>query len=571
MVKNIINIFIFFILCIYNMGLQSHAFIGEETWLNLYNIIDEWYEKIDEQNFIYELSWADDTIKDKVNVLITQEYENSDQKVENCIQWDLAPSHIKEIAFWNTKILFDKLWDSCKNSSNSVDIDTLQKIQNIIYKHYIKTKNIADEKSHQIQKIGSVWLYTDGILENSSFDLIDDIEKIDSIIFTQKIHYEWEEYEDLNKLFEEKQEDKKEIINNKTTDLDVISENNWESIAASSIWTSQWNQTNVNNLNILENFNSPDSYYWSSSSYVCVEWWDHWFNPQVIDDLLQWNEENSPWNNNSNNSPNTNNNSNSNNNQSNNWNNNSNNWWTANWGSQGTKTPESISGNYEKLNDNAVWPCSNFFCITVDFVVHQHQLLWWGENITIEYLIDRSNQHLRKFANASLAPAKMTTQNFELWLKDLNLSEMFHMSFQVSTKPVPILNVNKNNRDEPNEYSSNILIEKYYKANNLDYKRRNDIDVMLWTQKEYKTLLNSVNLDKSVVIKKQNLLESYEKLQTLKRKQISDNIYKKVTYETLWDFGTQFTELNNFTTEIRNYTEKLSDIVNAMIKIPIDW
>jgi hypothetical protein len=52
---------------------------------------------------------------------------------------------------------------------------------------------------------------------------------------------------------------------------------------------------------------------------------------------------------------------------------------------------------------------------------------------------------------------------------------------------------------------------------------------------------------------------------------ISNNVYKKVTYETLWDFWDQFTELNNFTTSIRDYTQNLSDIVAAMIKIPIDW
>jgi hypothetical protein len=56
-----------------------------------------------------------------------------------------------------------------------------------------------------------------------------------------------------------------------------------------------------------------------------------------------------------------------------------------------------------------------------------------------------------------------------------------------------------------------------------------------------------------------------------KNEVISNNVYKKVTYETLWDFWDQFTELNNFTTSIRDYTQNLSDIVAAMIKIPIDW
>jgi hypothetical protein len=107
------------------------------------------------------------------------------------------------------------------------------------------------------------------------------------------------------------------------------------------------------------------------------------------------------------------------------------------------------------------------------------------------------------------------------------------MSFQVSTKPVPILNVNKNNRKESNEYSSNTLLEKYYKANDLDYQRRNDISRFLDTEKEYKTLLNSVDLDKRVVIEKDTELKEYKKLMSAKSEVISNNVYKKVTYETL--------------------------------------
>jgi len=37
--------------------------------------------------------------------------------------------------------------------------------------------------------------------------------------------------------------------------------------------------------------------------------------------------------------------------------------------------PENITGNYKKVNDNAGWPCSDFFCIMVDFQVHEQQLL----------------------------------------------------------------------------------------------------------------------------------------------------------------------------------------------------
>jgi hypothetical protein len=116
------------------------------------------------------------------------------------------------------------------------------------------------------------------------------------------------------------------------------------------------------------------------------------------------------------------------------------------------------------------------------------------------------------------------------------------MSFQVSTKPVPILNVNKNNRKDSNEYSSTTLIEKYYKANNLDYQRRNDINIFLEKEKQYKSILNSVNQNintvtekekKRVEIEKEKTLSSYDELLSLKSKIITDNIYKHVSIETL--------------------------------------
>jgi hypothetical protein len=107
------------------------------------------------------------------------------------------------------------------------------------------------------------------------------------------------------------------------------------------------------------------------------------------------------------------------------------------------------------------------------------------------------------------------------------------MSFQVSTKPVPILNVNKNDRPKSNEYSSTTLLEKYYKANGLDYKRRNDTTIYQQNDEIYKTILNITNLDKKVLVDKKETLESYNELMKTKSELISTNIYKKVTYETL--------------------------------------
>ncbi|MDR0771825.1 MAG: hypothetical protein LBF15_01910 [Candidatus Peribacteria bacterium] len=47
--------------------------------------------------------------------------------------------------------------------------------------------------------------------------------------------------------------------------------------------------------------------------------------------------------------------------------------------------------------------------------------------MSIEDIIARSNEHLKIFAGTSLVQSKMTTNNFQLGLKDLNLPDIFHI------------------------------------------------------------------------------------------------------------------------------------------------
>lgn len=526
------------------MGWVSHAFLEEETWLNLYNTLDEGYTELEKKNFEYELSWTDKTIKDKVNSLLKLRMDFLWEDWD-CIEGDLAPSHIEEIAKWDIKILYEKIWDKCKDEDNAITIATLWLIKKVITDHYNTSLLLASEKSSQMQKIWSVGLYSDGVTENASFDLIDDLEKIDAIIFSSKITYDWAEYENMNDSFNEKMDKKKEELEANTVDPEVIKESTWEEIAYSS--EDKWWDTVSN----LWDFNTE-----YSNQYACIdENSDHGFNWWYLESLTQ--------------------------NEDNEWNilddlivatessNNSNSSNSNNSNSPASKNePENITGNYKKVNDNAGWPCSDFFCIMVDFQVHQQQLLWWWNNITIEYLLDRSNKHLRKFANSSLIPAQMTTQNFELAFKNLNLADLFHMSFQIQTKPVPILSLEDESKEGSNEFKSTTLLEKYYKAYNLDYKRRNDIVVFEDQEKEYKTLLNSWELRINAASKKDEELQVFLNKQAKQADLISQNIYKKWSYETLGDFWDQFIELNNFTVAIKDHSQTWLDIMKAMDKIP---
>jgi len=59
----------------------------------------------------------------------------------------------------------------------------------------------------------------------------------------------------------------------------------------------------------------------------------------------------------------------------------------------------------------------------------------------------------------------MSTNQFEIGLKDLNMPDIFHMGFQISTKPIPILNIEDKSKKDETEYSAKNMLEAYYEAN----------------------------------------------------------------------------------------------------------
>ncbi|MDQ7023643.1 MAG: hypothetical protein Q9M97_09200, partial [Candidatus Gracilibacteria bacterium] len=90
---------------------------------------------------------------------------------------------------------------------------------------------------------------------------------------------------------------------------------------------------------------------------------------------------------------------------------------------------------YQAINDNDFFGgCETFFCITIEYLTHDGNLLIGGTTRSIESIMERSNNHLKKFANSSLVQSKMTTNNFELGLRDLNLSDIFSMPIVIIKK-----------------------------------------------------------------------------------------------------------------------------------------
>lgn len=226
---------------------------------------------------------------------------------------------------------------------------------------------------------------------------------------------------------------------------------------------------------------------------------------------------------------------------------------------------------YSPVTDDDIWPCNNFFCITVEFVTHNQNLLWNSKNNSIEWLLIKSNEHLKKFASTSLIQSKMTTNNFELWLKDLNLPDMFHVWFQITTKPVPILNLNSNSSDSDLpwwDFTSTNLIQRYYKNLWLEYKRSNDLEIFKKSDYEKLNVLNSWNSNIEWLSQLQNQIKQYQQTASLWNDYLSNVVIdQNLNASALDQFYLQFVEIDNFVKSINDYVNNLGIIIKWMDKI----
>lgn len=537
--KNNLFTKIFFILCFFSLNFNTQAFFGESEDYDLYKNLEKNYNSLQSWAYNYELTGKHSSIKDKLNSLINQRSQIDQKWFKDCFEQDLAPSHIEAIAHGDISILYKKIWDNCKDSSGNIQAQTISYIQTIIENYYIESQVEATEKIELIWDISSLGIYADGSLENSSFDLIEDLERINDIIFASKFEYSWVENDNYKDIFNDILDTKKSQVAQEVNDPKILEELlTWEKAYSSDVWGSYIEEILSHTQNTNACFD-PSS--WDHGiDLAFAQWWitlidDKSLNKELYDDLVSQNESN----------------------------------WNT---SSGAATTE-IWWNYESVNDNSQWPCDSFYCITVNFKTYNHQLLGWWDNITIEYLIDRSNQHLRRFANASLIPAKMTTNNFELGLTNLDLSELFHMWFQIQTKPVPILKVNKSQDENSpkDKHSTQALLEKYYKAYWLDYQRRNDLDIFTKKQQELSSLIQSSNVLYSEATQRIQELENYKNEKNIEIDLLKKDIWQKYNYTSLNSFQEQLIEIRNFTKSIEDYSHTLNDLIVAMQKIKSDW
>lgn len=514
---------------------NSFAFVLDFNSSWFYSNISENIDSLEWNIYTIDLEWSNWT-RQKIN----------DYSWTNCLNDDLNENEIRDIVInWNIWFINTKISDDCKDDEWRISVTDTNKLLTSISRVHNDTVEQSREKTRQLINLWSTWIYTDGLDENSPFDLIKDLENIDSIIFSEpSTVYEWNEFIDVFSEIEEKSQDIKQ-----------------------SLSPSNNNLNDLNNINDIIDSNEVDDWVFPilnsdwvpifSKNHCTITSWDSWLSTNTI-----INVKNDINNDNSDSDFND-----TNNNDDNSWEENN------NWSDENNNESENYSGNYSKVNDNNQFPCDWIFCIDIEFITYEHNLLWWWfQDISIEYLLNRSNEHLKKFAATSLVQSKMSLNNFELWLKDLNLPDIFHLWFQVSTKPVPILElVPEEKANEDNWiFESENMLKFYYESYWLDYNRRNDLSLITQIERDKQAWLNSQLSPITTFTNNIWWINEYMNQRVKQRDTMRMAVENLTQWWNISNFETQLKEISTFNKSINDYVNNLAAIIKNINKIPQD-
>ena len=578
---------IILIICLLSTINLSSASFWSPSSLDLYKNIDKWIDELSGKMKTFELNWwpKESTINQEVNNLAIIEWK------QPCLDsWkEISQNQFDDIVLNDSIEDLVKFIDQkCINKDWVVAIETLDSTLKLLQKHNINTKKIADKKTDQIYKISNIWLYSDWMIENSWFDLISDIIDINFIIFKNDVEYIWWEAVEIDTIIDSfieklnkdwvvedvhyESETNYSPPNNSTQSSSNISN---DTVNDDTNNNTYWSTDTTNVIDEDEDINNyEDSLVDTDNNYICPDDTNNsWlFNNESDSIIYEIQKETYDW--------------------SSLVNEDSSTWWWTTWSSSWDSNTSTINSSwnwndslnsnwvsnpnveleweYIKVVDNSEWPCDDFFCIDIEFKMYQHNLFWSWDNITIEYLINRSNEHLKKYASTSLIQSKMSTNNFEIWLSNFNLPDLFHLSIQISTKPVPILNIEPEWKQDKSEFSSKSMLEEYYKQNGMDYTRRNDLDLATNMEQDKQSIINSDMLwILNPVKKKWEHEEDFLNKGSKKIEYINKSIEKKVSYWITETFELEYAEIDKFTVSINEYVKNLYSVLKEMDKIPV--
>ena len=576
----------------------------------MYKRIDVELKELERQQYENELRWQWELTIDEVV---------DDILLDEGIDCNIRDSEDIEIMLWNREeSQIEHIYNNCFSETWIAPIQMVEETINLL----AYTKNVyaarAKEKSQRLYEIGRIWIYSDGHLENSPFDLMYDLEEINHIVFSEDIDFTEFPADALSDIFDTKpREAITAIIDDMNSELTILSaridvidselDDISDNITAGLSGTVEaLNTINENLVNIRIAMDNvlrsvePELEALSDTIYAKLVW----VNTRMLEidaERVSIFEEAAPgeesdigwvpiktsvwiedhqyacvpeW-------------------ISNGLNQDSlssifrdisvrNNYsleefetsppqllsesWTYEPEWSGSAAVPPSGWNYSPVNDEL--GCEWFFCITVEFQSTNYWAKWENET-SVESVLKTVAEHLEKPANASLTQRKMTTNNFEISSIITDLSGMLRgFWIEVQTKPIPILEGEEEESEDDTPYTTINLLHTYYKNLWLDYNRRNDLSVFTNTAYQTKILQTSAGMPIAYPENRLNELVIFQAALAETNRVVSKWIDKKILIDDTDNFVNQFSELEKFVASIEDFSGSVATLIDQMKKIP---
>lgn len=516
---------------------QTSALLWEDLGLDLYKKVDEGFYELQEKQYEYEMTGQWETsINEVINPILADRWVECDITSTSEIERILDSESENQVQYALSKCGFD---------GNMAAIDGAREIISAVSQVKDSFTQRAQEKSKTTYDIARIWLYNDGIIENSPFDLVFDLQEIDRVIFSEELEYEWVPYEwDADDVLDDfLEEDKSYLYEEDEDEEETEEEIEEETIEEEDI---EWIEEIIEDEIVTHN-------------YVCLPGEDtNGLDDDVVSDIID-DIENPGWY-----TP-----------YISTWEypggiaTNGASWWGP--------FPGGIpSGSYSDITDE--WGCNpdSFFCIVIEFEKSNYGLAGW-ETVTIEKILATAAGHLEKPANASITQHKMATNNFEISSVIKNLPDMLRwFGLQVQTKPIPVLELEDNSPTTVfwPKSESEIRFIKYYKNIWLDYERRNDLMNYAkitggQSEETAKVIQTAAGMPTTYIENRLSQLADFQEALSENNRVLSMSTDKWILFDDMDKFAKQFSELERFVAAIEDFSISFTWHVQRISKIPI--
>ena len=517
------------------------AFLWEDLGLDLYNQIDTKIDDLLEKQYEYELQgqWEAD-IGEIVDSILLERGIDCDIRSSSDIEIILGNNEEEQIPF---------IFERCV-SDDFASVVLIEEVVNQI--GYVKNiyADRAREKTQRLYELARIGIYHDGVEENSPFDLMSDLEAIDSVLFSEDINYE--EYpadqnsdnaldlflsEDKSYL-QELSDDISETLtpDDLTLNVDISLEDDEVDLISPE-----------DARNTLLSFNTIPEH-----QYICApEDATHGLSSKNLENILSRVERSSSF-------------LNTRNSYRNNLSQNS-----SNWNQLQVYSPEQVTNrtaSYSWVSDE--FGCDGIFCITVDYWSSNYGSVGSNES-SLQSILSKVAEHLEKPANASLTQRKMSTNNFEISSIITNLgARPSGFGIQVESRPVPILDIDNEGKTKDSSFAPRNLLRAYYKNLGLDYSRQNDLSAFENTAYITKVLQSSAWLPITYPETRLNELQVFQEALAENNRILSESLNAQILLDSSNDFINQFAELERFVTSIEDFSISIVSLLGKMKEIP---